>query len=176
MASDAGFARRVPPWHHARPDWVERRHGLLPLTNVAAGLASALIAASQATHPGAVAKTVNPRTTAPPSSRHGVVRTIVGTASWYGPGFRGRRTASGEIFNPSRSTIASRSLPFGTQVRVTYLRTGKSAVAKVNDRGPFTHGRIIDCSEGLAKQIGLHGAGHGRVKVEVLAPKSRLKR
>jgi rare lipoprotein A len=94
---------------------------------------------------------------------------MVGNASWYGPGFSGRRTASGEVFVPSRSTIASRHLPFGTRVRVTYLRTGKSAMAKVNDRGPFVRSRIIDCSEGLARKIGLRGAGHGRVKVEVLS-------
>lgn len=147
----------------------------LALTQIAAGLASAMVVASQATNPAAVTKTEKPQAS-PPSSRHGVVRTIVGNASWYGPGFHGRRTASGEIFNANRSTIASRSLPFGTRVRVTYLRTGRSAEARVNDRGPFAHGRIIDVSEGVAKQIGLHGAGHGRVKVEVLAPKSRLRR
>ena len=67
-----------------------------------------------------------------------------------------------------RSTIASRHLPFGTKVRVTYLRTGRSAVAHVTDRGPFVRGRIIDCSEGLARQIGLRNAGTGKVKVEVL--------
>lgn len=148
----------------------------MPLTKIAAGLATAMVAASQVANPGAASKSTVPQKTPPPTSQHQVVRTIVGTASWYGPGFNGRRTASGEVFNKNRSTIASRSLPFGTRVRVTYLRTGKSAIAKVNDRGPFTRGRIIDCSEGLAKQIGLHGAGHGRVKVEVLAPKSRLKR
>jgi rare lipoprotein A len=149
------------------------------LTKVATGLISAMVAASQATHPGAPAapaKTEKPHAQIVPPSRISVVRTLVGNASWYGPGFRGRRTASGEIFNPSRSTIASRHLPFGTRVRVTFLRTGRSAEARVTDRGPFVHGRIIDCSEGLAKRIGLHGAGHGRVKVDILAPKSRLAR
>jgi len=147
----------------------------LPL-NYAAGLVSALVAASQVATPGAAVKTTKPQSKLPNPSRSSVVRTYVGNASWYGPGFSGRRTASGEVFIPSRSTIASRHLPFGTRVRVTYLRTGRSAEARVTDRGPFVRGRIIDCSEGLARRIGLKGAGHGRVKVEVLQPKSRLGR
>lgn len=137
------------------------------LSKAAAGLVAALTAAVQVTSPGAsMTRTAKP--TAPPPSRTKVSKVIVGKASWYGPGFHGRRTASGEVFNKNRSTIASRHLPFGTRVRVTYLRTGKSAEARVTDRGPYAHGRVIDCSEGLAKQIGLRGAGVGRVKVEVL--------
>lgn len=95
-------------------------------------------------------------------------RVYYGSASWYGPGFHGRRTANGERFDKNRSTLASRHLPFGTLVRVTCLKTGKSATARVNDRGPFVHGRIVDCSEGLAKKIGLKSLGVSRVKVEVL--------
>ena len=140
----------------------------MPLSKAAAGLVSALIAAANATHPGAPpAITPHPQTTA--ASRPAVVRTFVGNASWYGPGFYGRRTASGEPFSRNRSTIASRHLPFGTRVRVTFLHTGRSAEARVNDRGPFVRSRIIDWSEALARHIGLRGAGRGRVKVEILA-------
>lgn len=142
----------------------------------AAGLVSAMVVASQVTAPGGTARSKPSQSQPAKPTQSRVVRTYVGNASWYGPGFSGRRTASGEVFNPSRSTVASRHLPFGTPVRVTYLRTGKSAEARVTDRGPFTRGRIIDCSEGLAKQIGLKSAGHGRVKVEVLAPASRIRK
>jgi rare lipoprotein A len=138
------------------------------LSQIAAGVVTALAAAAQTTHPVATPKTAT-HTPPPPAARATVTRTVVGNASWYGPGFAGRRTASGEVFVPSRSTIASRHLPFGTRVRVTYLRTGKSAVAKVNDRGPFVRSRIVDLSEGLARKIGLKSAGHGKVKVEVLS-------
>jgi rare lipoprotein A len=142
------------------------------LSKAAAGLVSALIAAANATHPGA-SQTTTPHSQAKAAGRPGVVRTLVGNASWYGPGFYGRRTASGETFSRNRSTIASRHLPFGTRVRVTYLRTGRSAEARVNDRGPFVRSRIIDCSEALARNIGLRGAGRGRVKVEVLTRSNR---
>jgi rare lipoprotein A len=80
-----------------------------------------------------------------------------GKASWYGPGFQGRRTASGEVFNTREMTAAHRSLPFGTRVRVTNQRTGLSAVVRINDRGPYAHGRIIDLSRASAEAIGLSG-------------------
>jgi rare lipoprotein A len=134
-------------------------------------MVSALIAAANVNHPGSKAPTDTNRTNALSPNPFRIVRTLMGNASWYGPGFRGHRTASGEVFNPSRSTIASRHLPFGTRVRVTFMRTGRSAEAKVNDRGPFHRSRIIDCSEGLARRIGLHSAGSGRVKVEILKKK-----
>jgi rare lipoprotein A len=88
-------------------------------------------------------------------------------ATWYGPGFHGRRTASGERFDRNAMTLASRHLPFGTVVRVVNLRTGKAAVARVNDRGPFGHpGYTVDLSQGLARRIGMLSSG--RVRLEVL--------
>lgn len=81
-----------------------------------------------------------------------------GIASWYGPGFAGRRTASGEVFNPHALTAAHRSLPFGTRVQVTSERTGRSVVVRINDRGPFGGGRIIDLSSGSAHALGMGGA------------------
>ena len=80
-----------------------------------------------------------------------------GQASWYGPGFDGRRTASGEIFDTEEMTAAHRTLPFGTRVRVTNQRTGVSTVVRINDRGPYAHGRVIDLSRRSAEAIGLSG-------------------
>ena len=80
-----------------------------------------------------------------------------GHASWYGPGFHGRRTASGETFNTNALTAAHRSLPFGTRVRVVNNKTGRSVVVRINDRGPFIGGRVIDLARGAARQIGMDG-------------------
>ncbi len=91
-----------------------------------------------------------------------------GMASWYGPGFHGRRSASGEAFNQYAMTAAHRTLPFGTRVRVTNLSNGQQVVVRINDRGPFSHGRIIDLSAGAAGAIGLRAAGVGPVQIEVL--------
>ena len=81
-----------------------------------------------------------------------------GGASWYGPGFHGRRTASGERFN-SRALTAAWSLPFGSRVRVTNERTGRSVVVRINDRGPFVGGRVIDLSKAAAQAVGISGVG-----------------
>lgn len=80
----------------------------------------------------------------------------------------GRKTASGERFNAGGFTAAHRTLKFGTKVRVTNLRTGKSVVVRINDRGPFIRGRIIDLAYGAARAVGLHKSGVARVKVAVL--------
>ncbi|MDB9315866.1 septal ring lytic transglycosylase RlpA family protein [Spirulina sp. CS-785/01] len=91
-----------------------------------------------------------------------------GMASWYGPGFHGRRSASGERFNQNALTAAHRTLPFGTRVRVTNLNNGRSTVVRINDRGPFTGGRIIDLSRGAASNIGMIGSGVAPVRLEIL--------
>lgn len=75
---------------------------------------------------------------------------LSGLASWYGPGFHGRRSANGEIYNQHALTAAHRSLPFGTRVKVTNTRTGRSVVVRINDRGPYAGGRIIDLSAAAA--------------------------
>ena len=92
------------------------------------------------------------------------ISATMGHASWYGPGFGGRRTASGERFNPHALTGAHRTLPLGTNVRVTNLRNGRSVTVRINDRGPFVRGRTIDLSLAAARQIGLTGIG--RVSIE----------
>ncbi len=98
-----------------------------------------------------------------------VVSTFTGEASWYGAQFHGSRTASGEVFNKREKTAAHRELPFGTRVRVTFFKTGKSTVVRINDRGPFAGDRIIDLSSAAAESIGLRPYGIGKVKVEVLS-------
>jgi len=92
----------------------------------------------------------------------------VGMASWYGSEFHGRKTASGEVFDMHALTAAHPTLPFGTLVRVTYLKTGKSVVVRINDRGPRKGGRIVDLSYRAAQEIGLVWDGTGRVRLEVV--------
>ncbi len=96
--------------------------------------------------------------------------TLVGTgrASYYGERFRGRRTASGERFDPDGLTAAHRTLPFGTRLRVTNERTGQSVVVRVNDRGPFHGSRVIDLSKAAARRIGMIRSGTARVRIERL--------
>ena len=88
-----------------------------------------------------------------------------GHASWYK---MGKVTASGERFNPHGLTAAHRTLPFGTKVKVKNLHNGRSVVVRINDRGPFIKGRIIDLSMGAAKKIGLTQTGTARVAIQVL--------
>jgi len=95
-------------------------------------------------------------------------RRFRGIASFYGAYFAGKKTASGERFNPSRMTAAHKTLPFGTRVRVTNMRNGRSVVVRINDRGPFIRGRVIDLSRGAAGVIGMIGRGIAPVRVEVL--------
>lgn len=83
-----------------------------------------------------------------------------GSASWYA---MTSRTASGERMNPSAMTAAHRTLPFGSKVRVTNQRNGRSVVVRINDRGPFTKGRVIDLSKAAAHQLGFIRAGHTKI-------------
>jgi len=92
-----------------------------------------------------------------------------GEASWYGAQFAGRRTASGERFDPAQYTAAHRTLPFGSKIRVTNARSGKSVVVRINDRGPFTHKRVIDLSRAAAQELGIVATGRGQVQLAVLS-------
>jgi rare lipoprotein A len=91
-----------------------------------------------------------------------------GEASYYGRELAGNRTASGERFNPSDLTCAHRTLPLGSRLRVTNKANGKSVIVRVNDRGPFTHRRIVDVSLGAAQRIQMVGAGKAMVSLELL--------
>ncbi|MEE9101430.1 MULTISPECIES: septal ring lytic transglycosylase RlpA family protein [Pseudomonas] len=91
-----------------------------------------------------------------------------GTASYYGKAHHGKRTASGERFNLNALTAAHRTLPFGTQVKVTNLDNGRSVVVRINDRGPFRRGRIIDLSRAAAEQLNMLRSGTAPVRLESL--------
>lgn len=114
------------------------------------------------------AATTLPIATAPQPPR--VKSVTQGEASWYGPGFFGNRTASGEVLRPGSLTAAHRTLPFGTQVRVTNMNNGRSAIVRINDRGPFHGHRVIDLAHGAASNLGLISSGIANVKLEVLQP------
>lgn len=99
-----------------------------------------------------------------------------GMASYYHDRFHGRKTASGAAYNKNALSAAHKSLPLGTEVRVTDVRSGKSVVVTVNDRGPFVKGRVIDLSRAAAKEIGLTKRGLAKVKLEVLHVPGRQNR
>lgn len=92
----------------------------------------------------------------------------LGLATWYGARFEGRRTGSGEIFDKDSFTAAHRTLPFASLVRVTNLANGRSVVVRINDRGPFGRGRIIDVSYAAARALGFHRHGITRVRITLL--------
>ncbi len=91
----------------------------------------------------------------------------VGLASWYGEQWRGRKTANGEIFDPDKLTAAHRVLPFGTVVEVTNLKNKRKIKVRINDRGPFVRGRMIDLSRGAARRLGMLKDGLVKVRIRV---------
>lgn len=91
-----------------------------------------------------------------------------GIASYYGQKFHGRKTASGERYDHNAMTAAHRTAPFGSQLRVTNLVNGRSVIVRVNDRGPWTRGRVVDISGAAARQLGMTGRGLTRVSVSPL--------
>ncbi len=114
------------------------------------------------------------REPAPPPVVGGVQ---VGVASWYGPGFHGNRTANGEIYDQYELTAAHPTLPLGTRAMVTNLHNGRAVEVRINDRGPFVGGRVIDLSYAAARSIGMVGPGTARVRVEALgvAPRAPVR-
>jgi rare lipoprotein A len=90
----------------------------------------------------------------------------VGTASWYGPGFHGKKTANGDTFNQHKLTAAHRTLPLGTAVEVTNINNGKSIEVTITDRGPYVKGRVIDLSRAAAIRLGMKEQGLAKVKIE----------
>ena len=98
----------------------------------------------------------------------------VGLASWYGLQHQGRLTASGERFDEAKLTAAHRTLPLDTKVKVTNLENGRSIEVKVNDRGPYIGGRVLDVSTRAARELGMESEGLALVRIEVLPPSQRL--
>ena len=114
-----------------------------------------------------------PSASSRPAAEAAAVESVVessaeGLASWYGPGFVGRKTASGELFTSAEFTAAHKTLPFNTRVRVTNLANGRNVVVRINDRGPFKPGRVIDLSRVAAQRLDMVGSGVARVRLEVL--------
>ena len=96
------------------------------------------------------------------------IKSWVGNASWYGPGFNGKKTANGERFDCESLTAAHPNLPFGSILRVVNTRTGKFELVRINDRGPYQEGREIDVSYRVARKLGLIHAGVNQVRLELL--------
>jgi rare lipoprotein A len=105
------------------------------------------------------------KNTTPPSSNKHALR---GEASWYGPGFHGKKTASGEIYDQTKFTAAHKTLPLGSRARVTNVKNGNSVEVEINDRGPFVEGRILDLSRAAAKALDFVDSGIAPVRVELL--------
>lgn len=141
----------------------------LAMLHAALGLCALEILA--ACGPAATVSTVAPASTARAQTASAAPATLPagaieeGLASWYGPGFAGRLTANGEVFDPNELTAAHKTLPFDTRLRVTNLRNGRTVVVRINDRGPFKPGRIIDLSRAAAEAIGMIGSGVVRVAI-----------
>lgn len=93
---------------------------------------------------------------------------IIGLASWYGTKFQGKETASGELYDANKLTIACRELPLGSVVKLTNLSNGKTCTARVNDRGPYVKPRKFDCSRATAVKLGFKGKGVQRIKCQTL--------
>jgi rare lipoprotein A len=143
----------------------ERRGRESPPLRAGLGLLGALLASCLA----ACSSNPNPKAYAFPPPEAPAVGTVVeGIASWYGPGYDGKKTSSGEVFRQDALTAAHAYWAFGTRVKVTFPATGKSVVVRVNDRFPSHKGRAIDLSRGAAKAIGLIGPGTGTVRLEVV--------
>ena len=122
---------------------------------------------------GASARTAPGTTKAAPAASTATT-VLRGRASWYGSYFQGRRTTSGERYNRFKYTCAHKTLPFGTRLRVTNVKNGKSVVVRVTDRGPFRHERILDLSEAAAKPLGVVDCGAATVVAEVVAAATPL--
>jgi len=113
--------------------------------------------------------TAKPEETRPTHNTSGrILLTLEGVASYYADDYHGKQTSNGEVFNMNDLTAAHRTFPFGTKVRVTNLENKKSVVVRVNDRGPFKEGRIIDLSLAAAKELDIIKMGTAKVKLEVL--------
>jgi len=99
-----------------------------------------------------------------------------GNASFYADSFQGRKTASGETFRQSKKTAAHKTLPFGTKVKVTNLKNGKTVKVRINDRGPFVAGRMIDLSKGAARKLGMVRDGVAEVSIRYPKRKKNVRK
>ena len=113
-------------------------------------------------------KSVDSSQVVPRRNQFLLANSLSGEASWYGPGFHGRLTANGERYDQNAMTAAHKSLRFGTKVKVTNLNNGKSVIVRINDRGPYIDGRIIDVSAAAARSLDMISSGVAPVRVDIL--------
>jgi len=124
--------------------------------------------------PAAAASSTNPAPHYPRNAK--VLYTETGLASWYGPPYHNRKAANGEVYDMNQPTAAHRTLPFGSIVRVTNMATGAATIVRINDRGPFVEGRVIDLSLAAAKAVDVWRPGVAKVRLEVLETPSDIHR
>jgi rare lipoprotein A len=162
------------------PAWIAAALlGLAPLAASSAAAPDASVPIEPATSAAVIelvplqptAEVTAPAPVEAPSAPSAPQETVMGrgSASYYAAKFDGRRTASGERFDNGAMTAAHRTLPFGTLVRVTNIANGRSVIVRINDRGPFTRGRMIDLSRAAAAELGLVTRGHGMVELALIA-------
>ena len=154
----------------------------VPLSATVAALALALAVSAQAQAPAAPAAPATPAPAAAPAQAPAAAPAAApagmeGLAAYYSNRLDGRRTASGQVFDQSKLTAAHPTLPFGTMVKVTNTKNGRSVVVRINDRGPTQAGRVIDVSHAAASKLGMLRAGLVPVKLEVVkeAPAKKAK-
>ncbi len=142
----------------------------MPLSSTLAGLVGIIlsVAMSAPIRPAQAVEPPEAGSSLPVERRPPSKSTQYGVASWYGPGFEKRKTASGERFAKDLATAAHRHLPLGTRVLVTNLTNGLTAIVRINDRGPYVRGRVIDLSASVARQLAMVHKGLTRVSIEVL--------
>lgn len=150
----------------------DAKRALLPAAGVALGLSLVLLVAALSLVVSLYILSLLGRQPTPstPASWYARHLTQAGIASWYGPRFHGRRTASGERFDQNKMTAAHRTLRFGSRVVVTHVKNGRKIEVKINDRGPYLRGRIIDVSRAAAAELGMKHAGLARVQVRPVHP------
>jgi rare lipoprotein A len=164
---DPRAASRPQPYTRAAGFLVTAALLLLPLAGRAGEPGVSIPEPAPAAAVAAPSAAAAPARTAPASSERETFEQV-GCASWYGGRFAGRPTASGEIFDPTALTAAHPSLPFGSLVEITNLKNGRSVVARINDRGPFRAGRIVDCSQAAAHALDFVERGLTDVQLRVM--------
>ncbi len=145
------------------------RGGEIPLRGLTSALPAVLLLIAIVGCSSSVRYAAGPGTGPQPRTGNERVREgFTGTASYYGPGFHGKQTANGERFDMHAMTAAHKTLPFNTRLRVTNTDNGKSVIVRINDRGPYKRGRVLDLSKGAAQALGMLTSGTARVRCEVL--------
>jgi len=168
MVCPANGDDTAAPEQHGWVRWLSRQLPLLAFYSFILLTFGCVTAVPTPPAPPPLISSVPPPAIKPPRQEQQPPRELVARASWYGPGFDGHRTATGERFSSSKMTAAAKDLPLGSRVVVTNLENGRSATVRINDCGPLRHGRKIDLSKSAARKLGLIHDGTARVKLRVI--------